>query len=62
MRSSPWDPYENLPLDYATLFKLENYTSMMKSVYEANDVRKAKVDINDPYIAPGTWSAAVWIA
>ena len=35
---------------------------MMKSVYEANDVRKAKVDINDPYIAPGTWFAAVLIA
>ncbi|PVV01659.1 hypothetical protein BB560_003913, partial [Smittium megazygosporum] len=30
-RTSPWDPYENLPVDYSRIFQLENYKKMKRS-------------------------------
>ena len=33
-RTSPWDPYENLPADYARCFRLENWRSMGKRAVE----------------------------
>jgi pre-rRNA-processing protein TSR1 len=29
-RSSPWDPKENLPLDYARIFQFENFNRSQK--------------------------------
>ncbi|KAK8811363.1 hypothetical protein WA158_003097 [Blastocystis sp. Blastoise] len=51
-RSSPWDANENLPVDYATLFKLENYNVMEKHVLEQYEERKNKVDIGQFEIIP----------
>ncbi|KAK4688928.1 pre-rRNA-processing protein TSR1, partial [Tremellales sp. Uapishka_1] len=31
-RTSPWDPYENLPIDYARIFQFENYEGTRKRI------------------------------
>lgn len=31
-RTSPWDPYENLPLDYGEIFQFENFAATQKRV------------------------------
>jgi pre-rRNA-processing protein TSR1 len=36
-RSSPWDPKENLPYDYARIFQFENFQRTRKNVLAAND-------------------------
>ena len=36
-RSSPWDPKENLPYDYARIFQFENFKRTRKNVLAAND-------------------------
>ena len=34
-RTSPWDPYENLPLDYARIFQFQNFKTYRKKVLES---------------------------
>ena len=36
-RSSPWDPKENLPFDYARIFQFENFNRTKKNVLISND-------------------------
>ncbi|XP_061709912.1 pre-rRNA-processing protein TSR1 homolog [Cydia pomonella] len=36
-RSSPWDPKENLPADYARIFQFENYDRMRRRVYKEKE-------------------------
>ena len=36
-RSSPWDPKENLPLDYSRIFQFENFKRTRKNVFAANE-------------------------
>lgn len=31
-RTSPWDPYENLPLEYGEIFQFENFSATQKRV------------------------------
>lgn len=38
-RSSPWDPKENLPVEYASLVEVENYGALQKHVAEEADER-----------------------
>merc|ERR1719266_1718163 len=49
-RSSPWDPKENLPYDYARIFQFENFKRTRKNVLAANE------DEGEEYVAdPGTY-------
>lgn len=31
-RTSPWDPYEDLPIDYAKIFQFENFAATSKRI------------------------------
>jgi pre-rRNA-processing protein TSR1 len=44
-RNSPWDPLENLPIDYARIFQFQNYKRSKKRVIEM---------IEDEGVLPGT--------
>uniref|UniRef100_A0A6M2DCU8 Pre-rRNA-processing protein TSR1 homolog n=1 Tax=Xenopsylla cheopis TaxID=163159 RepID=A0A6M2DCU8_XENCH len=36
-KTSPWDPKENLPLDYARIFQFQNYERMCKKILKLQD-------------------------
>ncbi|XP_053602229.1 pre-rRNA-processing protein TSR1 homolog [Plodia interpunctella] len=36
-RTSPWDPKENLPADYARIFQFENYERTRRRIFKEND-------------------------
>ncbi|KAF8759070.1 Ribosome biogenesis protein tsr1 [Rhizoctonia solani] len=42
LRTSPWDPYENLPQDYARTFQFEDYARTERSVRKYEDEHAAK--------------------
>jgi pre-rRNA-processing protein TSR1 len=44
-RSSPWDPYENLPLDYSRIFQFQNFKRSKKKVFD---------NVAEDGISPGT--------
>lgn len=43
MRTSPWDPYENLPVDYSRIFQFQNFTRTRRRVIEQLDSAPIKV-------------------
>lgn len=50
-RTSPWDPKENLPIDYARIFQFQNFDRTRKRIFkESRDVEGAMVCLsaNDP--------------
>ncbi|KAK8846734.1 hypothetical protein IAR55_005821 [Kwoniella newhampshirensis] len=66
-RTSPWDPYENLPVDYAKIFQFENFPATRKRLEREGieqgvkagtrvililkDVPRSVVDERDPTLA-----------
>ena len=42
-RTSPWDPYENLPLDYSRIFQFQNYKLSRKKVFNTTGMEGAPV-------------------
>jgi pre-rRNA-processing protein TSR1 len=36
-RTSPWDPFENLPVDYGRIFRFEDYEKSRRKVYKPAD-------------------------
>ncbi|KAJ2839367.1 ribosome biogenesis protein tsr1 [Coemansia erecta] len=42
-RTSPWDPYENLPLDFARIFQFENFKRTQQRVLRATQTAPARV-------------------
>ena len=44
-RTSPWDPNENLPLDYARIFKFHNFHNTRKKVLANHPGSGAQVGI-----------------
>lgn len=45
-RTSPWDPYENLPVDYSRIFQFQNFNKTRKSVFKS-----LEKDDSDPCVA-----------
>ncbi|KAI9298993.1 DUF663-domain-containing protein [Neoconidiobolus thromboides FSU 785] len=44
IRSSPWDPYENLPMDYSRIFMIKDYLQTKRKVIKlANTIDESKV-------------------
>lgn len=44
-RTSPWDPKENLPSDYARIFQFENFDRTCKRVMKEGNMEGAFVSI-----------------
>ena len=38
-RSSPWDPKENLPIEYSTLYQFEDYFGLVKNTLQQHETR-----------------------
>lgn len=51
MRSTPWDPYENLPVDYARIFQFRNFKKTKSNVLKG---------INTSGVITGT-KVVVWV-
>jgi pre-rRNA-processing protein TSR1 len=48
-RTSPWDPYENLPVDYARIFQFESYAATKKRLEREAREEGVKVGLRFPW-------------
>ena len=65
-RNSPWDPKENLPVEYASLYQFEDYAALLRALGEEQEARRAAgcdweheledgTLTHDPMIEPGSY-------
>ena len=65
-RNSPWDPKENLPVEYASLYQFEDYAALLRSLAQEQEERKAAgcdweheledgTLVHEPMIEPGSY-------
>jgi pre-rRNA-processing protein TSR1 len=45
-RTSPWDPYENLPRDYARIFQFEDFKRTERGVRRRAEEEQTSVEVN----------------
>lgn len=43
-RTSPWDPKENLPQDYARIFQFQNYERTRQRIFKENEEKLTRMD------------------
>lgn len=48
-RTSPWDPYENLPLEYGEIFQFENFKATKRRVEAEASEEGVEVSVLCPY-------------
>jgi pre-rRNA-processing protein TSR1 len=46
LRTSPWDPYENLPRDYARIFQFEDFKRTERSVRRRAEQEGGGLEVN----------------
>lgn len=51
-RTSPWDPYENLPIDYAKIFQFENYQGTKRRIERDGVEQGVKVGLVELWWRP----------
>ena len=47
LRTSPWDPYENLPRDYARIFQFEDYKRTERAVKRRAEEDAAAIEVRN---------------
>ncbi len=52
-RTSPWDPYENLPRDYARIFQFEDYKRTERNVRRRTEEEGYGVEVRSFVFRPG---------
>jgi len=45
-RTSPWDPFENLPRDYARIFQFEDFKRTERGLRRRADLEAGTVDVS----------------
>ena len=61
LRTSPWDPYENLPHEYARIFEFEEFKRTERDVSRAAEIEGVEVrPVHSPSHLDNTQHAIAW--
>jgi pre-rRNA-processing protein TSR1 len=50
MRTSPWDPYENLPRDYARIFQFEDFKRTERNIKRRAEIEGYGVEVGSSFL------------